>query len=120
MTKAMPGSDECLRGKVAVVTGAARGIGRATAIAFARAGANIIGLDICAPVDPRSGVAPSTPEDLEETGRLVQTEGCRGLGSKVLAKPLPTASFMSFAGNADIRRSFCLHILGSQPLGFSI
>jgi oxalate decarboxylase len=26
----------------------------------------------------------------------------------------------AFAGNADIRRSFCLHILGSQPLGFSI
>jgi NAD(P)-dependent dehydrogenase (short-subunit alcohol dehydrogenase family) len=47
---------------------AARGIGRATAIAFAREGADVIGLDICAPVDPRSGVEPSTPEDLEETG----------------------------------------------------
>jgi NAD(P)-dependent dehydrogenase (short-subunit alcohol dehydrogenase family) len=68
---------------VAVVTGAARGIGRATAIAFARGGANIIGLDICAPVDPRSGVAPSTPEELEETGRLVQTEGRRWLGIKL-------------------------------------
>jgi NAD(P)-dependent dehydrogenase (short-subunit alcohol dehydrogenase family) len=64
MTEAIPES-ECLRGKVAAVTGAARGISRATAIAFAREGADVIGLDICAPVDPRSGVEPSTPEDLD-------------------------------------------------------
>jgi len=75
--------DGCLRGKVAVVTGAARGIGRATAIAFAREGANIVGLDICAPVDPRSGVRPSTPEDLEETGRLIRQVGRRWLGIKL-------------------------------------
>jgi SDR family mycofactocin-dependent oxidoreductase len=75
----MPGTDGCLRGKVAAVTGAARGIGRATAVAFAREGADIVGIDICAPVDPRSGVTPSTPEDLAETGRLVQAAGRRWL-----------------------------------------
>jgi SDR family mycofactocin-dependent oxidoreductase len=81
--------DECLRGKIAVVTGAARGIGRATAIACADAGADIIGIDICAPVDPRSGVKPSTPEDLEETGRLIRSIGRRCLGIKADQRDLP-------------------------------
>ena len=31
-----------LKGKIAVITGAGRGIGRATAIAFAREGANVV------------------------------------------------------------------------------
>jgi len=64
-----------LKGKVAVVTGAARGIGRAAAVALARSGAAIAGIDICATVDPRSGVTPATRADLEETGRLVQAAG---------------------------------------------
>src|SRR6201999_1438315 len=64
-------------GKRAVVTGAARGIGRAAAIALAQSGAQVNGLDICATVDPRSGVTPATREDLEETGRMVDAAGGR-------------------------------------------
>ncbi|PJD95009.1 MAG: short-chain dehydrogenase [Parachlamydia sp.] len=71
---------KCLNGKVAIITGAARGIGRATAVAFAKAGADIIGIDICAPVCRRSGVKAATPEDLNETGSLVQAEGRSWLG----------------------------------------
>jgi NAD(P)-dependent dehydrogenase (short-subunit alcohol dehydrogenase family) len=69
-----------LHGRVAVVTGAARGIGRAAAVALARAGADIAGIDICGVVDPRSGVTPSTPADLQETGRQIEATGRRWLG----------------------------------------
>jgi NAD(P)-dependent dehydrogenase (short-subunit alcohol dehydrogenase family) len=69
-----------LQGKVAVVTGAARGIGRAAAVAMARAGADVVGIDLCAVVDPHSGVAPATPGDLLETGRQVTAAGRRWLG----------------------------------------
>ena len=66
-----------LRGKVAIVTGAARGIGRAAAVAMAREGADIAGIDICAVVDPQSGVSAATPNDLRETGRQIEATGRR-------------------------------------------
>jgi SDR family mycofactocin-dependent oxidoreductase len=65
-----------LRGKVAVITGAARGIGRAQAVRFAQEGADIIALDICGPVDTVI-VPPATPDDLDETVRLVTEVGGR-------------------------------------------
>ena len=80
MSAAMAKRTGYLGGKVAVVTGAARGIGRATAAAFAREGADIVGIDICAPVYPASGVAPATSSDLDETGRRVEAAGGRWLG----------------------------------------
>lgn len=64
-----------LEGKVAVVTGAARGIGRAAAVALASSGARVVGLDICDVVDPRSGVIPATREELAETGGQVRASG---------------------------------------------
>ncbi len=75
--------EKCLKGKIAIITGAARGIGRATAVAFAREGADIVGIDICAPICKRSGVKSSTPEDLAETGRMVQSQGTRWLSFKL-------------------------------------
>jgi SDR family mycofactocin-dependent oxidoreductase len=66
---------------VAFVTGAARAQGRAHAVRLAREGADIIALDICAPVSDTVTYAPATPEDLNETVRLVEAEG-----RKILAR----------------------------------
>jgi SDR family mycofactocin-dependent oxidoreductase len=60
-----------LEGKVAFITGAARGQGRSHAIRLAQEGANIIAVDICAQVG--SVAYPmATPEDLAETVKEVE------------------------------------------------
>lgn len=64
-----------LDGKVAVVTGAARGIGRASAVALARAGADVVGVDLCAVASERMTFAPATEADLAETGASVREAG---------------------------------------------
>jgi SDR family mycofactocin-dependent oxidoreductase len=61
-----------VQGKVAFVTGAARGQGRSHAVRLAQEGADIIAIDICSEI---RGLAypPATPEDLAET--VAQVEG---------------------------------------------
>jgi NAD(P)-dependent dehydrogenase (short-subunit alcohol dehydrogenase family) len=66
-----------LRGRIAVVTGAARGIGRAAAVALSRAGADVAGIDIAGKVSPILDFEPATVEDLSETGELVTAAGGR-------------------------------------------
>jgi NAD(P)-dependent dehydrogenase (short-subunit alcohol dehydrogenase family) len=66
-------------GRVAVVTGAARGIGREAAVALARRGAAIAGVDIAGPVSKILDFPPATAADLRETGVRVQAEGVRWL-----------------------------------------
>ena len=74
-----------LQGRVAFVTGAARGQGRAYAVRLAREGADVVLADICAPVSDSVPYIASTPEDLQETVRLVEAEG-----RKALARQLDT------------------------------
>jgi SDR family mycofactocin-dependent oxidoreductase len=75
------GTSGTLQGRVAFITGAARGQGRAHAARLAREGADIIALDICAPVSDTISYPAATPEDLAETVRAVEAEG-----RKVLAR----------------------------------
>jgi SDR family mycofactocin-dependent oxidoreductase len=64
---------------VAFITGAARGQGRSHAVRLAREGADIIAIDVCAPVE---GAFPTAaPEDLAETVRMVEAEDRRIVAS---------------------------------------
>ena len=60
-----------LEGKVAFITGAARGQGRSHAVRLAEEGADIIAVDIAAQIDTVP-YPMSTPDDLAETVRLVE------------------------------------------------
>ncbi|WP_068268814.1 mycofactocin-coupled SDR family oxidoreductase [Aldersonia kunmingensis] len=71
-----------LAGKVALVTGAARGIGRAQAVRFAQEGADVIALDLCGPVDTVV-TPPSTRADLDRTTREVEAAGARAVAVMV-------------------------------------
>jgi len=65
-----------LEGKVAFITGAARGQGRSHAIRLAQEGADIIALDICRQIE--SNPYPlATPEDVADTERAVKQLGRR-------------------------------------------
>jgi SDR family mycofactocin-dependent oxidoreductase len=65
-----------LEGKVAFITGAARGQGRAHAVKLAQEGANIIALDLAGEI-PLVPYDSSTLADLEETVRLVEAQDRR-------------------------------------------
>lgn len=65
-----------VEGKVAFVTGAARGQGRSHAVRLAEEGADIIAVDICHDIDSIK-YPLSRPEDLAETARLVEKAGRR-------------------------------------------
>jgi len=67
-----------LDGKVAFVTGVARGQGRSHAVKLAQAGADIIGVDICQNL-PSPHYDLATEADLLETGRLVENTGRRAV-----------------------------------------
>ncbi|KPM54360.1 3-ketoacyl-ACP reductase [Frankia sp. CcI49] len=65
-----------LEGKVAFITGAARGQGRSHAVRLAQEGADIIAVDICAPIDTVA-YALASEDDLAETAAEVRAHGRR-------------------------------------------
>src|SRR5262245_51386268 len=60
-----------VEGKVAFVTGAARGQGRSHAVRLAQEGADIIAVDICGPI-PHLQYPHATPDDLAQTVKQVE------------------------------------------------
>ncbi len=73
-----PGRGTALSGKVAVVTGAARGIGRAIAVEYAANGADVVAIDIAGPISPTADAIPATAAELAETVSQINAFGRRG------------------------------------------
>ncbi|MCK0173448.1 MULTISPECIES: mycofactocin-coupled SDR family oxidoreductase [Mycobacteriaceae] len=69
-----------LDGKVAFITGVARGQGRSHAVRLAADGAAIIGVDICADI-ASNGYPMASRDELDETVDLVKAQGGKILGS---------------------------------------
>jgi SDR family mycofactocin-dependent oxidoreductase len=79
----MAAGNGTLEGRVAFVTGAARGQGRAHAVRLAQEGADIIAIDICAPVSDTITYPAATSEELAETVRAVEEAGRKVLAREV-------------------------------------
>ena len=109
-----------LSGKVALVTGAARGIGRGIALALAAEGVRVAVADLGVAQDPAIAYSLAHPADLEETARLV---GARGVAVKLEAAHLCTQMrgveehtqmittvWRGAFQDADLRREFLLEV----------
>ncbi|MCW2829996.1 MAG: carveol dehydrogenase, partial [Aeromicrobium sp.] len=92
-----------LKNKVAVITGAARGQGRAHAVRLASDGADIIAIDICEDT-PTIDYPNASPEDLAETKRLVEATGRTILTSQVDVRDEPGLRAAIDGGVAELGR----------------
>ena len=90
-----------------MITGAARGQGRAHAVRLANDGADIIAIDVCKPVSDTVTYPMPTPEDLAETARLVEEAGRKVIAREVDIRDLAAqqqvvAEAMEQFGRLDI------------------
>ena len=92
-----------LGGKVAFVTGGASGIGRATALAFARAGASVV-------------VADVSEKGNQETARLIEQEGNRALAVLCdVSRPDDVKAALEQTVNTFGRLDFAFNNAGIEP-----
>jgi len=77
------GSNGSLDGRVAFITGAARGQGRAHAVRLATEGADIIAIDVCGPISETITYPLGTFEELAETVAAVEATGRKVLARQV-------------------------------------
>lgn len=92
-----------VEGKVAFISGAARGQGRAHAVRLAEEGADIIAFDVAGPV-PAQGAPAATPEDLAETIRLVEKFDRRIIATRADAREPEAVTTLLADGVAQLGR----------------
>ncbi len=85
-----------VEGKVAFITGAARGQGRSHAVRLAEEGADIIAIDVCGPISADSQIAPSTPDDLAQTADLV-----KGLNRRIVTAEVDVRDYDALKAAVD-------------------
>jgi (+)-trans-carveol dehydrogenase len=92
-----------LDGKVAFITGAARGQGRSHALTLAREGADIIAIDLCAQAETVP-YPMATPEDLAETVKEVEALDRRIIAARVDVRDLAGLKAAVDQGVAELGR----------------
>jgi (+)-trans-carveol dehydrogenase len=84
-----------VEGKVAFITGAARGQGRSHAVRLAQEGADIVAIDVCRPIENTAAIA-ATPEDLAETADLI-----KGLNRRVVTAEVDVRDYDALKSAVD-------------------
>jgi SDR family mycofactocin-dependent oxidoreductase len=102
-------------GKVALITGAARGQGRSHAVRFAEEGADLIAVDLCDQID--SVAYPmARPADLDDTVDLVEKTGRRIVAEQADVRDFDRLKSVVASGVAELGRlDFVIANAGIAP-----
>jgi SDR family mycofactocin-dependent oxidoreductase len=93
-----------LEGRVAFITGAARGQGRSHAIRLAEEGADVIALDVCRDAVDTVGYALGSADELDETVAAVEARGRRAVKGVADVRELAQVQSVVDAGLAELGR----------------
>jgi SDR family mycofactocin-dependent oxidoreductase len=106
-----------LEGKVAFITGAARGQGRSHAVRLAQEGADVIAVDLCAQIDTVP-YPMATPEDLQQTVKEVEALDRRIVAAQADVRDLGALQRVVRDGVAQLGRlNIVLANAGIAPMG---
>jgi SDR family mycofactocin-dependent oxidoreductase len=106
-----------VEGKVAFITGAARGQGRSHAVRLAQEGADIIAVDLCRQIDSVA-YDMATPEDLQQTVKEVEALDRRIVASEADVRDLAALQRAVRDGVAQLGRlDIVLANAGIAPMG---